>query len=307
MCYFIKLIKEYSKGEQFMNFKATNRLFITILICMGILLGGCSRQEAVQETRALFSWKDSEVLEGRTQLFATMKELKLNTLYQEFSKELQEENILDFLGEAAKEKIDVYLLAGSPEWALQEEGESMCRQVENILEINRAAGENQGVKGILFDVEPYLLKEWDKQGSQEIMDKFVKGMKVAYQRAQDSGLEVILCIPYFYDDLGVSKQLETLIESGCDSIAIMNYYQGKEYEHIKREAALSAEFGKNLISIYELQAPIKYGLKDKNSYYEEGIKAVEENFAALQAAFHGKDISIAFHEYEALKEVAGRE
>lgn len=290
-----------------MNFKVMNKLFITILMSMGILLGGCRGQEAVKETRALFSWKDSEVLEGRTQLFTTMKEQKLNTLYQRFSGELRKEDIQDFLVEAAKNKIDVYLLDGSPEWAMEEEGESMCRQVEKALEIKQAAEENQGVKGILFDVEPYLLEEWDKQGPQKIMDNFVKGMKVAYKKAKDSDLEVILCIPYFYDDLGVSKQLEDLIESGCDSVAIMNYYQGKEYKNIKREAELAFEYKKKLINIYELQAPGKHGLKDKNTYYEEGIIAVEENFAALRAAFRRKDISIAFHEYEALKEVAGRE
>lgn len=286
-----------------MNFKVI-KFFIIILICMGILFGGCSWQESAHETRALFSWKVSEVLEGRTQLFATMKELELNTLYQEFSEELQKESIMDFLGEAAEEKIDVYLLVGSPEWALEEKGESMFLQVEKALEINRYVGENQGVKGILYDVEPYLLEEWDKQDPQDIMDSFVEGMKRVYQKAKESGLEVILCIPYFYDDLGASKQLEALIKSGCDSIAIMNYYQGKEYENIKNEAALANKYGKKLINIYELQAPGKYGLKDKNTYYEEGIKAVEENFAALRANFSDQDIYIAFHEYRALKEVA---
>lgn len=290
-----------------MNFKRKIRLFIVILTGIGILLGGCGQQKVVQEVRGLFSWKSSEVLEGRTQLFATMKELQLNTLYQGFSKELQEDDILDFLKEAAKKRIDVYLLTGSPEWALQEDGESMCRRVEKALEINRAAEENQGVKGILFDVEPYLLEEWDKQGSNEVMDKFVKNVEIAYQKAKDNDLEVILCIPYFYDDLGVSKQLEALIKSGCDSAAIMNYYQGKEYENIKKEAALAAKYGKKLINIYELQDPGKNGLKDENSYYEEGIKAVEENFVTLRAAFLENDISIAFHEYKALREVKGRE
>lgn len=290
-----------------MNFNIMNKLFITILTAIVIFLGGCSQKEVVQGTRSLFSWKDSEVLEGRTQLFTTMKELKLNALYQEFSEELRQEDILDFLGEATKEKIDVYMLAGSPKWALEKDGESMCRQVQKALEINQAGGKEQDVKGILFDVEPYLLKEWDEQDHDKIMDSFVEGMKTAYKKAQDNDLKVILCIPYFYDNLGVPKHLEVLIESCCDSIAIMNYYQGKEYENIKGEAELAAKYGKKLINIYELQSPGKHGLKDKNTYYEEGIKAVEENFSVLQAAFDGQDIFIALHEYDALKEVEGRE
>lgn len=290
-----------------MNIKLKNRLFIVTLMVTVILLWGCSSQEAEVETRALFSWKDSEVAEGRSQLFSTMKELKLNTLYQGFSEELKEDEIKNFLVEASREKIDVYLLTGDPEWALDKEREVMSSKVENVLKINDGVVENPGLKGILFDVEPYLLEEWDKQDRQEIMDNFVEEMKKAYKKAHDNGLEVILCIPYFYDDLGVSKQLEELIESGCDSVAIMNYYQGKEYENIKGEAILAAKYGKKIINIYELQAPGKYGLKDKNTYYEEGINAVEENFDSVQAAFHQDDISIAFHDYKALKEAEERE
>lgn len=290
-----------------MKLKIINGLFIIILICMGVFINGCSGKESFKESRGLFSWKNFEVSEGHNELFKTMKEFKLNTLYQEFSEDLREDDIKDFLVEAEKEKIDVYLLTGSPEWALDKAGESMCRRVEKAIKINKAVKEDQGVKGILIDVEPYLLKEWDKKSRQKIMNTFVKGMQKTYEKARESGLEVVLCIPYFYDDLGVTKQLEDLIESSCDSVAIMNYYQGKEYENIKREAKLAEECRKKIINVYEMKAPGTHDLKDKNTYYEEGIKAVEENFAALREAFHSQDISLAFHDYSALKEVAERE
>jgi sulfur relay (sulfurtransferase) DsrC/TusE family protein len=283
--------------------KINNKLFIVILIIVSIILGKFIWQKNGQETRALFSWKDSEVLEGRRELFEVIKELKLNTVYQSFSKKLSKEEILRFLEEASNKNIDIYLLAGSPEWAVEEEAESMCYNIDKVIEINKGISRDKYIKGILFDVEPYLLEEWDKENSEKIMKDFVKNMEIAYKKAHDSGIEVIVCIPYFYDNFELSNYVKTLIRSACDKVAIMNYYQGKEYEHIQMEADIIKKYGKSLINIYELQPPGKYGLTDKNTYYEEGIESVEKNFKELKKSFHGQDISIAFHEYEALREV----
>ncbi len=288
--------------------KGMNGIATLIIVLIGVLLTGCSEKEEESNIRALFSWKQSAVLNEREILFSTMKECKLNTLYQEFSSELKEEEIITFLEEASKEQIDIYLLTGSPEWALEEDGASMIRQIKKVLTMNDHVSDKEIVKGVLFDVEPYLLEEWDTLGNQQVMDRYVKGMQAVYQEAKDSGLEVILCIPYFYDNKGVSKQLESLIRSSCDRIAIMNYYRGKEKENIEFEVSLAAKYKKKVINIYELQAPGQYDLQDVNTYYQEGIYAVEANYNAVRAAYReSTDIALAFHHFEALKEVMKRE
>jgi len=275
---------------------------------MEIILSGCSLNNASQGTRGLFSWKNSEVLEGRGELFETMKELELNTVYQSFSEDLKDEDILNFLKEAADKSLQVYLLTGSPEWALEKDGKTMIDEVEKAIKINEGVESDQKVKGVLFDVEPYLLDQWDnKKKRKEIMEQFIKNMKISYKKAHDNSLEVIACIPYYYDEVGFSSQVEELVKSGCDTLAIMNYYQEKEYEHIKKEGALVKEYGKNLINIYEMKAPGGHGLIDKNTYFEEGITSVEENFISLKKAFGNMKLSIAFHDYPALKEVMERE
>ena len=35
----------------------------------------------------------------------------------------------------------------------------------------------------------------------------------------------------------------------------MNYYRGKEAEHLRTEAELACRYGKRLLTIYELQPP----------------------------------------------------
>ncbi len=133
------------------------------------------------------------------------------------------------------------------------------------------------------------------------MNDFVTGMKTAYKTANKNDLKMILCIPYFYDNMGFSKQLDDLIKSGCDTIAIMNYYKDKEITNIKLEVAIANKYGKEVVTIYELQAPGTHDLSDKNTYYNDGIEAINENFNNLKEAY--QDITIAFHEYRSLKEV----
>lgn len=258
------------------------------------------------QVRALFSWKSQEVLEGRTELFNTMEKLNINTLYQHFSSKLKLSDIEIFLADAKNKNIAVSLMDGNAKWALEKNGEHMVGTVDRVIEINRNLDKNIGIKSILFDVEPYLLDEWNKNNSENIMNNFVKGMAITYNKAKANNIEIILCIPYYYDTKGFSKQLEELIKTGCDSVAIMNYYKSREADHIKLEVELAHKYGKSVINIYELQAPGKHSLVEKNTYYNQGILAVEKSFSNIQREFYGKDVSIAFHEYRALKEVLSK-
>lgn len=275
------------------------------MLFLGILLAGCQPKQPESSGGALFSWSTGIVADpGR--LFQVMKEQKLNVLYQNFSRDLDEESIVSFLSNAEEQGTDVYFLTGDPQWALQPEGNTLCEEVDRMAEINRTLP-GKKLKGILIDVEPYLLDEWENGSAQEVMDSFVAGMKTAYDRAKGYGLEVIVCMPYYFDSKGFERELETLIRSCCDKAAVMNYYRGKEIEHIETEAALAKKYNRELLSVYELKAPGTHGLTEKNTYFEEGLEAVEENFIQLTDAYPDQTISMALHDFEALEEVLGRE
>lgn len=281
-------------------------IILIIGLSCSILLSSCD--DRTSKTRSLFSWKENEVVEGKEELFQMMESLKLNTLYQHFSSKLNEAEIKKFLLGAKKRDIEVYLLDGDPKWALEKDGGPMIETIERVIKINSKLDENIRIKSIVFDIEPYTLDEWDDEEKRdEIMDRFSNGMQIAYKKAKENNLEVINCIPYFYDSKGFSKQLEELIKSGSDGIAIMNYMKTKEVKNIEGEVELADKYGKKIINIYELQAPGEHGLEEKNTYYNDGIEEVEKNFENIIEEFPDKEISIAFHEYKALKEVFYRE
>ena len=86
-----------------MKSKLNTGLFLMILIIVGIIFIRYILKENTQETRALFSWKDSEVLESK-ELFDDMKKLKLNTVYQDFSGDLRKKRYSKVLRESKRER-----------------------------------------------------------------------------------------------------------------------------------------------------------------------------------------------------------
>ena len=97
-----------------------------------------------------------------------------------------------------------------------------------------------------------------------------------------------------------------LIENGCDRIAVMNYYRGAEIKNIATEVDLVQKHGKGIITIYELQKADGHGLKEINTYYNSGLAALARSFKSVMEAYPEQTISIAYHDYRALKEVLKR-
>ena len=299
--------------------------YISVLLCAALLMGvpvyaanPAEMPPPVPESAGLFSWSAEPVNTTDGELFRLMKEQGLTVLYQNISsKNSRQEQMSVFAETAMEEGITVYYLTGAPSWGLDPEGTRLCEAVEEAAAYNRrikrkflARREADGkqwstipqLAGIVFDVEPYTLKEWDENPS-KVMDSFVSGMKEAYALAQDYGLEVIVCIPFHYDNKGQQKGLEELIKNGCDSIAVMNYYRGAEVKNIATEVELASKYGKGLITIYELQKADGSSVKEINTYYNSGLAALERSYQSVLEAYPNQTISIAYHDYKALKEV----
>ena len=257
---------------------------------------------SIKPGTGLFSWSVSSIFEEPELLFHTMRMLEIDTLYQEFSTDTQLEAILGFLEQAQKQNVDVYYLAGTPEWGIDKEAKKMLAYIDHIIKLNQSVPKEVKLKGIVLDVEPYLTDDWD-ENQEIVMSQYVSAMQKAYQRARENDLEVIICIPYFYDTKGYEKQLEELIRDSCDMVAVMNYYKEKEEDHITKEMELAHLYNKGIIQIYELKKPGTHDLTDKSTYYHEGIDALLESFRELQSFANYNKFNFALHDYKALKEV----
>lgn len=242
--------------------------------------------------------------ENREQLFSVMRSCKLNILFQHFPEETDVELVMEFLNAAGKEGVQVYLLTGDPKWGTDEKGTQLIRQVQRAGELKTLTGKNSCLAGVMADVEPHLTNEW-KADPQDVMSNYVRAMENTYTEAKIQDMEFLVCIPYYYDSEELYPELEELVHRGCDGIAVMNYYKGKEKKHVEAEAELADRYGKSVMTIYELQPPGNYGLEENNTYYREGLAGIKENWEKLEE-WNGK-LTYGIHHYEALLEVLNRE
>ena len=160
------------------------------------------------ENASLFSWF-LEPIETPQKTLSWLRSRHINRLYQFAAPTYSSERLSSFVKTAQHFDVDVYFLNGEPEWALDTTGYEMIQYIEWV-QINYP-----NVKGIVFDIEPYLLQEY-KVNPQKVMATFVKAMVKVYQETQKAQLEIILCIPYFYDLVGFKRELyQSFYESGC--------------------------------------------------------------------------------------------
>lgn len=257
-----------------------------------------------QSKLSIYSWSSDEITipENRRELIKVLDEYGFNRIFQSISSEISEQEIQSFVLELTGQNIDVYALSGTPEWALDPTGESMIERLKRIAMINEQLPKNQQIKGMVIDVEPYLLDDFDWE-NELIQESFISGMKNLYHVAQEEELELIVVVPYFYDTKGYQEVLSTIIHEASSEVAVMNYFRNREINHLTFEASEAKKANKPLTSVYEFKPPGKHGLSEKNTYYNEGVLAAQENAKQLIEHYDGQTIHIAFHDYRAFREV----
>ncbi len=230
-----------------------------------------------------------------------MKENDITEVYQYIAPETSDEEVHRFLKEMAVNGIDVYVLAGEPEWCYEENYASMKTVLDRTRSFNMGLSKKHKIKGVVFDIEPYLLKKWHNIPD-ELLEQYTNNVvKVMEERAEDEvPLSVYLCVPYSYDTSGREKVLRQLI-SETDGVIVMNYYKGSEKENIKREAALARWYKKRIINAYELQPGLLSQTNNSITYYKDGIDAVNDNYQDLISEYSHHDMGIAFHTLEYLR------
>lgn len=257
------------------------------------------------KVRAMYSWSSSYVEPRKEDLLQQVMELtNCNTLYQDFSSSTTPEEAADFLSRRAEAGQSVWYLCGDASWGIEPDAASMLEEIERALYLQSES--DVKFEGIQFDVEPYCLDDFD-ENADAYFAQYVENCKTAYAAAHAAGLKVELCVPYWYDSsYGYNDQLEDLIANACDSIAVMNYYKNdKEIKHIASELELCRKYDKPIVNITEMQKPGTHGLTENNTYYHDGVEAVEEMWSEMEAYFGYEKLGYSYHYLNTMVELFG--
>lgn len=160
---------------------------------------------------------------------------------------------------------NIYLLAGDPSWGL----EDMEKGVEEAKE--------KKADGVIFDIE----------GNYEALASNLSLL--------ESALPIYVCIPFWLEE---DVQEEIIQEA--DGVVVMNYSKGNERANLEEEMAMADQYDKAILTAYELQPVGEYGLGEYNTYNEDGLDAVEENY---NEQFGGTDVGIAFHNLNMMRKL----
>lgn len=160
---------------------------------------------------------------------------------------------------------NIFVLAGDPSWGVDD--------MQKVVEI----AEEKRADGVLFDIE----------GDYSLLASDLSLL--------DSSLPIYVCIPFWLDE-----DVQDGIIKEADGIVVMNYSKGNERMNIEEEMAMADEYGKTILTAYELQPVGEYGMEDYNTYHEDGLQVVEENY---QEQFSGTDVGIAFHNLDMMRKL----
>ena len=105
----------------------------------------------------------------------------------------------------------------------------------------------------------------------------------------------MVCITNWYDEKHESL-LRTLIEKGCDEVAVMNYSVGNEIEKIEREISIAKDYKKPIISIFEFDKADNKGVFNQNTYHEKGIDSAIETFEEMDDFYEYKELTPGWHQ-----------
>ena len=255
---------------------------------------------------SIFSWNSDYMLpEYEARIRGVMDRLSCKAFYQEIPEDADRAVVLDFLKRRRDSGQHVYYLTGQAQWGLSD-GTPMLDEIKKVQDWNAKAGADGGFSGIVWDVEPYVLEEWDED-PEKCMEQLVENCILVYEQMQRAGLNMIVCIPHFYDHKGFGEALEQLIKSGCDAVAVMNYNKNDEAGQIAFEVAAARRYNKGILHITEMQAPGYHDLTENNTYYSDGIDAASKSHQRLAQEFNYERLGFSWHYLRPLLELMGED
>lgn len=231
----------------------------------------------------LYSWNMSATTPmQREKLYASLKQLKITTLYQEFSTEYLSTGNSEFIAELNNHGVEVYHLCGDPSWALDFHAEHFILEIDKVLVFNRMR--KNSIKGIVFDVEPYIADNYTLHD----LYQYVLNLKKAYAYAQSNQLYMVAAIPYWLEQKD-TQLLPEIIQNGCDEVSVMNYYITKTREHIAEEIHLARQAGKWINTIYELN------FEQKDTF--DSLEQIHADFNNMYHYYEYNKLRIAYHHF----------
>lgn len=172
-------------------------------------LGAAASDERSQSTglTATWVWSKERILDAaqRTTLLQFIEREGVDTLFLQLSETFEADDgfseLSAFVAEAHERKVNLLWVDGDPKWAFPGRHQGAYAALQRVARINArldAAG-LRPMTGILYDVEPHLLPEWDTEEA-VLSAGFVALLDLLQAEAQAAELEIWHTVPFWFAD-----------------------------------------------------------------------------------------------------------
>ncbi|MGW8824844.1 hypothetical protein ACWGNU_22290 [Paenibacillus lautus] len=273
-------------------------------ICLLLLILFLLPSGKVNQNKATWLWDASLIRSETEEIVAFSGREGITTIFLQIQQEVTDEEYRHFVAAAHRQGISVHALNGHPDWAYEEGRQKGMDLLAWLEEYNQASAPEEKFEGVQFDVEPYVLRRWDRE-QERVVEEWSANTEVWVQEAKRQGLQFSAAVPFWLDSIPGPSRADTdsfsrwMIQN-TDAIAVMAYRDSGEqmYELSKEELEQADELGKSVWIGMEL------GDTDEGehlTFYSKSEQEMEDE--ALRAAKLGSDHSsfagLAVHHYQA--------
>lgn len=285
--------------------KVATRCFVSLLlVSMAVLLTGFASEE--KNVKATWLWHTTLIASEPDQIVSFAEEQGVNLLYLQIDTSRKADYYRSFIRKAHEAGVSVHALGGDPSWGLQQNRGKILALVDWVIDFNLNAADEEKIRGIHLDIEPYLHAEW-KTEKDSVLKQWMGNVEAYTERAGiDSSLEVGCDIPFWLDKTPLPEDPDTTISewliSKHDHVAVMSYRDRVDGPNsmssiVTQELSWADELGKKVL----LGAETKESSEgDIVSFAEEGKRHLDAELSKLPALMsaHPSFGGTAIHSYE---------
>ncbi|HAF99163.1 hypothetical protein [Paenibacillus lactis] len=279
--------------------------FLTLCLACGLLmLTGMSVHpgpaKAQSHLKATWLWHTSMIQSSADDIIGFASRQGVNLIYLQMNQDVRPEHYRKFIRLAGENGIQVHVLGGASNWALESERHRIDTFLNWTAEYQADAAPEERFTGIHVDIEPHTLPQW-KTDRDWLVEQWQSNVRYLVSRAHCLDLPVGADITFWLHTYSLPDQSMTISRwmiGQFDQIAIMAYRDtaANIYNLAAAELKEADALGKEALIAVETKSSNE---GEFITFYEEGVSFMEEQLLKVDAmaGSHSSFSGVAIHEY----------